>query len=316
MALAETWSALRAKQSGFDCGAAAVYGEQKSTATARARALPAFLVGGPPRTGTSWLHEVLLPHARLPVLTKETRFFDLHYERGLDWYLDHFPDAENGRPAGEVAPTYFASAQARERIASTMPQTKLIFIFRHPVQRLVSLYRLKRAYGMVGWDFERELERDPELIGSSRYAAHLLEWQSRFPANQIQVNLYEDLKQNPQLFVNGIADFLGMPRFQLDERLAGGCQPHSSVAMTQPRWHFVTRAATAMADWCKGRKLDRLVVGVRNSRLNRLLLGGGAPFPEIPRATLEKIARLLLPETEKLEAVLGRDLTAWKQVPD
>jgi hypothetical protein len=257
-----------------------------------------------------------MPHARLPVLSKETRFFDLHYERGLDWYLDHFPEAENGRPAGEVAPTYFASAQARERIARTMPQAKLIFIFRHPVQRLVSLYRLKRAYGMVGWDFERELERDPELIGSSRYAAHLLEWQKRFSAEQIQVNLYEDLRHDPQSFVNRIADFLDMPRFQLDERLAGGRQPHASAGMTQPRWYWATRAATAIADWCKGRKLDHLVVGVRNSRLNRLLLGSGAPFPEIPRETLEKIAQLLLPETEKLEAVLGRDLSAWKRLPE
>lgn len=315
MALAETWNALKAKHSGFDCGAA-VYGGQQSAAKVRSRALPAFLVGGPPRTGTSWLHEVLMPHARLPVLSKETRFFDLHYERGLDWYLDHFPEAENGRPAGEVAPTYFASAQARERIARTMPQAKLIFIFRHPVQRLVSLYRLKRAYGMVGWDFERELERDPELIGSSRYAAHLLEWQKRFSAEQIQVNLYEDLRHDPQSFVNRIADFLDMPRFQLDERLAGGRQPHASAGMTQPRWYWATRAATAIADWCKGRKLDHLVVGVRNSRLNRLLLGSGAPFPEIPRETLEKIAQLLLPETEKLEAVLGRDLSAWKRLPE
>lgn len=286
--------------------------ERCPEAVAETRSVPAFLVGGPPRTGTSWLHEVLQPHAHLPALTKETRFFDLHYQRGLDWYRDHFPPATDGRPAGEIAPTYFASTEARERIASTLPQVKLVFIFRHPVQRLVSLYRLKRAYGMVGADFEKALERDPELMESSRYAAHLVEWQRRFPAGQIQVNLYDDLRQDPQSFVNRIAQFLGMPQFPLTPASVKGLHPHASSRMTQPRWYLATRAATSIADWCKGRNLDNLVLGVRNSRLNRLLLGGGVPFPEIPRATMEKVAALLLPETERLEALLGRDLSAWK----
>ena len=37
--------------------------------------LPSFFIVGPPRTGTSWLHQVLQPHTCLPRV-KETRFFD------------------------------------------------------------------------------------------------------------------------------------------------------------------------------------------------------------------------------------------------
>lgn len=315
MAWAEAWSALRAKRSGVEFRSATYEGQQ-AAAAGQSGALPAFLVAGPPRTGTSWLHEVLQPHVRLPALSKETRFFDLHFQRGLNWYLEHFPNPGDGRPAGEIAPTYFASPSARERIARTLPQARLVFTFRHPVQRLLSLYRLKRAYGMEGRSLDRALELDPELIGSSRYATHLAEWQKRFAADQIQVNFYEDLGDDPQGFVNRIADFLGVPRFGLEQRLAGGSPLHSSAAMTEPRWYPATRAATAMADWCKGRSLDSFVAGVRNSRLSHLLLGGGAPFAEVPRETMEKVARLLLPETEKLEALLGRDLSAWKEAPD
>src|SRR3954471_18360309 len=43
---------------------------------ASASALPSFFVIGPPRTGTSWLHQVLKDHAVLPRSTKETHFFD------------------------------------------------------------------------------------------------------------------------------------------------------------------------------------------------------------------------------------------------
>jgi len=275
--------------------------------------LPSFIVVGPPRTGTTWLHEVLSEHACLPGPTKETRFFDLHFDRGLGWYLDHFPSANDGRPVGEMAPTYFASPEARDRIAQTLPYVKLVFIFRHPVQRLVSLYRVKRAYGMLSWSLEEALERDPELISSSQYATHLRKWQRLFPKEQLSINLHEDLNSDPQGFINNINDFLGIPRFTLQESQLG--QVYASGKMTDPRSYLATRAATAMANWCKARKLDTVVASVRKSRMIRLFLGGGAPLPEISAQTMRKIWEQSLHEVEDLETILGRDLSHWKTPP-
>src|SRR3982751_1389994 len=87
--------------------------------------LPSFFVIGPPRTGTSWLHEILTEHTLLPSPAKETRFFDNYFHRGIEWCRAHYPDASDGRPIGEIAPTYFASAKARERISQTIPQAKV-----------------------------------------------------------------------------------------------------------------------------------------------------------------------------------------------
>jgi LPS sulfotransferase NodH len=272
--------------------------------------LPSFIVVGPPRTGTSWLHEVLSEHTNLPDPTKETRFFDLHFDRGLRWYLDHFPSAHEGCPRGEVAPTYFRSVQALDRIAQTIPEVKLVFIFRHPVQRLVSLYRLKRAYGRVSWTLEEALERDPELVESSLYATNLRKWQSKFPNEQLSINLYEDLSSSPQAFVDRLADFLEIPRFQLQASQLE--QVYSTAKMTEPRNFLATRVATAVADWCKARRLDHIVAGVKNSHLISLFLGGGAPFADIPMETLKKVRTQMLREIEELEDILGRDLSHWK----
>jgi hypothetical protein len=279
----------------------------------RAHRLPSFIVVGPPRTGTTWIHEVLHRHATLPGPTKETRFFDLHFARGLKWYLSHFRKANEGRPLGEVAPTYFGSAQARERIAQTIPDVKLVFIFRNPVQRLVSLYRLKRAYGMHEWTLDEALERDPEMVESSLYATNLRKWQGAFPSEQLLINLFDDLSSNPQAFVDRLTSFLKVPHFQLAEKQLK--QVYSSTKMTEPKSYLATRAATAMADWCKARKLDGIVAGVRDSSLIRLFLGGGAPFPEIPAETMHKLWLSSLGETEELEALLNRDLTHWKKPP-
>ena len=271
--------------------------------------LPRFIVVGPPRTGTSWVYKVLGPHTRLPMPTKETRFFDLYFSKGLDWYLSHFPDNGNG-PMGEVAPTYFVSAEARERIAQTIPDTKLIFIFRNPVQRVVSLYRMKRAYGMIPWTFEDALEKDSELIDSGKYYTQLAEWRRMFSDEQMLVTVYDDLSSNPQQFNNSITEFIGIPAITLDESTRSPV--YSSDRMTKPRSYLATRAATVLADWCKARRLDHVVDSVRNSRFINLFLGGGDPPPETSPLALRQLSEKFLPEVEGLETVLGRRLEAWK----
>ncbi|MGA2535725.1 MAG: sulfotransferase [Terracidiphilus sp.] len=272
--------------------------------------LPSFIVVGPPRTGTSWLHKVLTPYANLPAPTKETRFFDLHFNKGFDWYLSHFTADDGHGPMGEVAPTYFVSADARQRIAKSIPNVKLIFMFRNPVQRVVSLYRMKRAYGMIPWDFEEALEKDAELISSGMYSTQFAEWRRMFPDHQMLVTIYDDLRSEPQQFIDTITSFLNIPHITLDDSTLA--RVYSSEKMTQPRSYFATRTATAFAEWCKARRLDQLVASVRKSALIKLFLGGGDPLTEASPVALQRLGERFRPEVEGLELFLGRHLEAWK----
>jgi len=252
---------------------------------------------------------VLQQYATLPFPSKETRFFDLHFHRGFDWYSWHFPKQRRG-PIGEVAPTYFASSEARERIAETLPDAKIVFVFRNPVERAVSLYRLKLAYGMYRWTFSEALVKDPELITSGLYGTHLSGWRERFPHQQLLVTVYDDLADNPQRFVDKIASFVGLPKITLSESQLK--RVFSTERMTRPRSYVATRTATAFADWCKSRRLDHFVASVRESALIRLFLGGGDSLPQLPPATLGELAAMFRPEIEQLEAQLGRNLEHWK----
>ena len=270
---------------------------------------PTFIVVGPPRTGTSWLHKVLEPHAMLPSPSKETRFFDLHFHRGMDWYRWHFQRNRRG-PMGEVAPTYFGSVEARENIASTIPEAKIVCIFRNPVERAVSLYRLKLAYGMYRWSFAEALRKDPELINSGLYWTHLSGWRERFPDEQLLVMIYEDLADDPQGFANRIGQFIGLPELEVSPSQLK--RVYSSERMTRPRNYLATRTATAFADWCKSRHLDHLVASVRESALIRLFLGGGESLPYLSPGSLGDLAEIFRPEVEALEAHIGRNLQTWK----
>ena len=274
--------------------------------------LPSFFFIGPPRTGSTWVHEVLNSHTSLPNPSKETRFFDNHFQRGLPWYVAHYKNHEQDRKVGEVAPTYFASSAARERIAETVPEAKIVCVFRHPVDRVVSLYRLKRAYGLIPWNLEEALERDPELIESSRYGSTLRLWQRSFGASRVMVGFYDDLRENPQSFVDELVDFIGVPRFKLEVAKHG--RVHDSESMTHPRSYYRTRSALMVADWFKARRLDPLVAAFKRSRLKKFVLGGGVPFPKMPDQVLAHLNEKFRPEVEELETILHRDLSSWKSL--
>jgi hypothetical protein len=272
--------------------------------------VPSFFIVGPPRTGTSWLHEILSERTLLPHPTKETRFFDLHFRRGLEWYRAHYPKATDGLPMGEVAPTYFASPEARQRISITAPDARIVCIFRDPVARMLSLYRLKLAYGMIRWSFEEAASRDTELINTSQYVTHLKAWQRDLGREQVLPAIYDDLENDAQSFLNRLLDFIGIPRFDLAH--SHHQFVHASEAMTLPRNYYRTKAATALADWLKAWRFDRVVDSVKRSRLQKLFLGGGTSFAEPSPKFIATLYERFRPEVEKLEAILNRDLSAWK----
>ena len=74
--------------------------------------LPDFIAVGPPRTATTWLHEVLAGHVCLPTDRKETDFFNRFYDRGLDWYANYFRACDGVMQIGEAAPMVVFGAMA------------------------------------------------------------------------------------------------------------------------------------------------------------------------------------------------------------
>ena len=273
--------------------------------------LPSFFVIGPPRTGTTWLQSILSECAWLSHPTKETRFFDKYFDRGIDWYKSHYRRAKTGRKIGEVAPTYFASALARERIAGLLPEAKVVCTFRNPIDRIASLYRLKRAYGLIPWSFDEALGRDPELMESSRYATHLKEWKKIFSETQVLAMVHDDMEADPQSYLDKIVDFIGVPRVKLAQSQTR--RVLSSDELTEPRHYGWTRCATLMAEWSKMKRMDSMVAMAKRMGISKLFIGGGAAFAELTAAQVVKLRTLFLPEIEELESLLNRDFSAWKE---
>jgi len=273
--------------------------------------LPDFIGVGPPRTGTTWLHQVLEGHLALPRGVKETLFFNRYYSKGLKWYAHHFRDYPSDLPAGEITPAYFDSTQVRERISHDIPQCKIICTFREPVERLYSMYKLMRHYGWTQAPFERAIASHEPTIESGRYAHYLKQWQSTFGPQRVLVCLYDDLQLDPQAYLDRVTDFVGARRIDLAK----------SLKATARVWGF-ERAPRSPRLAGRAWQLNRALSRRGSYRVSNLLerigfwqycFGRGEPFPRLDAEVAARLREAYRPEVVEFERLIGRDLSAWKR---
>ena len=73
-----------------------------ATTSPAAVRLPNFLYIGTSKAGSTWIYHVLAEHPQVFIApAKGVYFFDAHFDRGLDWYGDHFRKARDEMIVGE-----------------------------------------------------------------------------------------------------------------------------------------------------------------------------------------------------------------------
>jgi len=211
-------------------------------ATAAVRPLPDFLIIGAQKAGTTALYAYLRRHPQITGPSwKEVSFFDRHYARGEAWYRGNFPNALRARGlVGEASPSYLFHPFAPERVATMVPEVKLIALVRNPVDRAFSHYQHEVALGREPLSFEHALEAenarlrgeeermraDPGYFSRAwwdftyrcrgRYAEQIERWLAVFPRDQLLVVPSEDLLAEPERVHGQVLEFLRAPPHRLD----------------------------------------------------------------------------------------------------
>ncbi len=145
---------------------------------------------------------------------KEPNFFsdDSQYERGMGWYQNLFKEASTGDLCGESSthytklPTYLKSA---ERLHQAYPNVKLIYMVRHPVDRLVSQYIHEWSENKIKVPINQAVDAHPELISYSLYAKQLVPYLERFGRENILPIFFEQYQSDPQSVIQEVFDFIG-----------------------------------------------------------------------------------------------------------
>ncbi|MGO9452220.1 MAG: sulfotransferase family protein [Candidatus Binataceae bacterium] len=273
------------------------------------RRLPDFIAVGPQRTGTTWLHKVLTGHIGLPTI-KETDFFSKYFDRGLDWYLAFFSKCLAGRPMGEIDPNYFGIPQAYEQIARTIPQCKIVVSLRDPSERAWSSYRIMRRDAWTRVGFEETVARNDVIRESSRYAFHLDNWRRLFGPERVLVMLYEDLETDPQGYLDRICEFIGAPPIAVAGMPVA--TERVNTVTHAPRSRRLAQNARNARDWMRVHRWHRAISILDGIGVWKFVFGGGEEFGAMDLEAEARIRAHFLPEVEALEAMLGRDLSAWK----
>lgn len=242
--------------------------------------LPNFLYIGPDKAGSTWLHETLVQHPEVFLSpAKDLYYFDRYYGRGVEWYSRHFTEAGSQVVVGEICQDYLADPVAPDRIRDTLGAPFLMVTLRDPVHRAFSSYLYMRKHGEGPPTFREALRTEPNLLDHGRYGTQIERYRARFPAEKIHIAVFDDLKTDPQEFLNHVLAFLGLSPMPLSREQLTSKLPASRARVLPIAW--AVRRAANIARAHDGAALVGRVK--RSPNIQRLLyapLGDGAPSVE------------------------------------
>ena len=213
-------------------------------------ALPDFIIFGVSRSGTTSLYQYLAQHPNIePCVIKEPRFFDMYYDRGINWYRMNFPSIWKKFAAtklkhkkfltGEASGAYLQNPHAPRRIHNLNPNMKLILLMRNPIDRAFSHYKRKVKNGSEKLSFEEVIEQEQSRIKGEMermendenyyspiyhslaylttglYAIRLKRWLKYFSLKQILILENSELQREPEKVYDKTIEFLGLPKWKL-----------------------------------------------------------------------------------------------------
>lgn len=131
-----------------------------------------------------------------------------------EWYLDLFEKrAEN--VVGEITPAYsFLDKSDVEHVRKLMPDVKIIFLIRNPVDRDWSHIRFDAGLGKINdindlSEVKRYLESSVVTLRGD-YLRTLDIWESVFHKSQFFIGFYDEICMQPNVFLGKLAEFLGV----------------------------------------------------------------------------------------------------------
>jgi len=296
-------------------------------------ALPNLLVIGASKCGTSALHYYLDLHPEVRMSSpKELNFFvgeddfdpepfisdrrelalfgkSRNWSRGLDWYAGHFQ--AQGAVRGESSPSYSAPwhPRAAERIASVIPDVRLIYMVRDPIERLVSHYMDRRVQAGEWRSVGEATSRPGNMyLARSRYMESLRPFLEQFPRERMRILRQDDLLHRRRATMREVFGFLGVddsywsPKM---ERLRNRSEAKGRRYRIAERF----RLRRATAPLYRLRPEGKWWV----ERLASAASRGGAKRPTVSVDVRRRLLEALEPDIAELERLMGWDLSPWRR---
>ena len=284
--------------------------------------LPNFIICGTQKGGTTSLYYYLEEHPQIFMSPKkEVHYFDLNYHRGIEWYKKHFKNATSKHKAiGEASPSYMYFEEVPERIHEVLPDVKLIFILRNPVDRAYSHYWHEVKLGYEWLSFEDAIRVEKERLANEdiinrrhysyldrgKYIEQIKRFRKYFSNDQMLILITEELKSNPDFIMQQIFEFLQInPNFKSElwyNRKANiGKKPRiKKLQLIRGRLHRVqTYYFPQLAFF-----INPIIYAID-------MINSTKGYPKMSSETRKFLVKYFKPYNIKLEKYLGKKLDLW-----
>jgi len=185
--------------------------------------LPNAIIIGAQKCATTSLHWYLNEHPDIEAARRKPLGFFVSKEnhsigtlphtwhRGVDWYAHQCPD--RGKVRLESSPDYTNYPHYRgvpERMHSVVPDARLIYIVRNPIERLISHYVHNFAGNIEHQPIEKALAQleDTPYVSRGRYHMQLEQMLAYFDLSQILIITQEDLLSQRRVTLGRVFRFL------------------------------------------------------------------------------------------------------------
>jgi hypothetical protein len=274
--------------------------------------LPNLIILGAQKCGTSGLHYYLGLHPEVSMSSpKELNFFiaERNWGRGLEWYARHFDPGAKCR--GEASPNYTAFPQhmgVPERMSEVVPDARLIYIVRDPLDRIAAHYvhnfAKRREKGGLR---ETLLHPNTSYVARSKYFTQLQRFLEHYDRDRVLVIENSDLRDQRAATLRRVFEFAGVD--------AGFEHPK----FEQVR-HSTSRKKRATKMGMRVQRMSRSRSGRRIPRRAWLALDVALPLSkpiskpsteELREALGSQVLDVLHEDAERLREFTGRDLASW-----
>jgi hypothetical protein len=283
--------------------------------------LPNFIVIGAMKSGTTSLFHYLQAHPQVFMSPlKEVDFFaqDANWGRGLDWYRRQFDGAGDDVVAiGEASTSYSKYPEydgVPERIAATLPDVRLIYVVRDPVERIRSHYQHRSLVGAEREPLEVAVLGDPRYVDCSRYAFQIERYLRVFPRDRLLVVSSEDLRSRRAQTMRRIYRFLDVDEAFVPHTLDTEFYRTDERAGYPPFVWWLRRTVKRYVP--AGKRAKELIDHVLPASLGRVRPGAG-PSPEpanaaIPDDVRRQLEERLRDDVESLYAYMPEGFDGWR----
>ncbi|MGD8562731.1 MAG: sulfotransferase domain-containing protein [Desulfarculaceae bacterium] len=277
-----------------------------------------FIVLGALRCGTSWLHKSLQRHPEVYVRpNKGPHYFPSpNYFLGMNWYKTELKEGASYKLIGDISEGCLEEPEAAQRIFNDIGhfKPKLIISLREPISRAVSHYRLRLNKGEAPPTFEEAIRLHyfrKVFLDPGHYNLQIEKYFDLFPREQFLVIIFDEIKADPRVVLRRVADFLdiepaGFASQSFEKKVAFS----SSIRNTS--LHYLSYKLGYLSHIYLphrgiGRSLKNKLIKW-NRRFN--FTTSKKPDPIDPKV-LRELEEEYGPSNQKLQQLLGVDLSAW-----